>query len=229
MVADTRSRIAAEIAARWPTDTPLRFRSSTDIEDLDEFSGAGLYTSTGGTLADGEQAIEDAIKNTWASAWNYQAFVERDFYRVDHAKVRMAVLVHPGFDDELANGVAITINEFTQARPAFYLNSQVGEVSVTNPTGEATPEQILYYTWYEEPEYEVITRSSLLVGRTDWPAGDSVMTDDELATLAGYLGAIHEHFKALTPPDPLFAMDCEYKLGPGRKVFIKQARQLKHR
>jgi phosphoenolpyruvate synthase/pyruvate phosphate dikinase len=162
----------------------------------------------------------------WASAWNHQAFVEREFYRVQHDRVRMAVLVHPAFVDELANGVAVTINEFAENRPAFYINSQVGEVSVTNPTGQAVPEQILYYTWYEEPEYEVITRSSLVDQLPDWPGGPSVLSESELDELADLLERIHNHFRPLYPPREDFAMDVEFKLGPGRKIFIKQARPL---
>jgi hypothetical protein len=141
----------------------------------------------------------------------------------------MGVLVHPSFVDELANGVAVTINNFAQARPAFYINSQVGEVSVTNPTGQATPEQILYYTWYEEPEYEVITRSSLVAGLSGWPGGVSVLTEVELDTLADYLQAIHDHFRAATGGGQGFAMDVEFKLAPGREIVIKQARPLRQK
>jgi hypothetical protein len=226
---DFRAALAAEVRARWGDARRVRFRSSTNVEDLAEFSGAGLYTSAGASLAEGEQAIEDAVKVVWASAWNHQAFVERDFYRVDHGRVRMGVLVHPSFAGELANGVAITINEFNLRRPAYYINSQVGEVSVTNPTGQAIPEQILYYTWYEEPEYEVITRSSLLAEPGAWPAGHAVFTDAELDELASYLEAIHGHFRALLQGGQDFAMDVEFKLAPGRQIIIKQARPLPRR
>jgi hypothetical protein len=223
---DFRAALAAEVRARFGDARRVRFRSSTNVEDLARFSGAGLYTSAGASLAEGEQAIEDAVKVVWASTWNRQAFVERDFYRVDHRHVRMAVLVHPSFAGELANGVAITINEFNLRRPAYYMNSQVGEVSVTNPTGQAIPEQILYYTWYEEPEYEVITRSSLLAEPGAWPAGHAVFTDAELHELASYLEAIHGHFRALHQGGQDFAMDVEFKLAPGRQLMIKQARPL---
>lgn len=218
--------VMAAAARRWSVDTQLRFRSSTNVEDLEEFSGAGLYTSAGASAEEGRDAIADAIRVVWASAWNHQAFVERDFYRVVHQGVRMGVLVHPAFEDEEANGVAITINEFASNRPAFFINSQIGEVSVTNPTGQAIPEQILYYTWYEEPEYEVITRSSLVAERPNWPGGQSVLTEDELAELAGMLERIHNHFRPLYPPRDDFAMDVEYKLTPERQLFIKQARPL---
>ena len=224
-----RELVAAEAAARWGADAEVRFRSSTNVEDLPDFSGAGLYTSAGADLVDGPQAVENAMKVVWASAWNQQAFIERDFYRVDHARVRMGLLVHPSMPDEMANGVAVTINEFADNRPAFYINAQLGEVSVTNPTGLAVPEQLLYYTWYEEPEYEIITRSSLVARVPDWPTWPAVLSEAELESLAEYLTAIHNHFKADAGPDPEFAMDVEWKLAPGRVIVIKQARPLVRR
>ncbi len=216
-----RADLIGELRSRWSDDTKVRFRSSTNAEDLPDFSGAGLYTSASGKLSQGEATVENALKVVWASTWNYQAFVEREFYRVNHDEIRMGVLVHPSFVDETANGVAVTINEFTPRRPAFYINSQIDDISVTNPTGIAVPEQILYYTWYEEPEYEVITRSSIAEG--------PVLTDGELAELAGYLEAIHDHFRQRLSAQGDFAMDVEFKLGPGREVIIKQARPLKRR
>ncbi|MCP4443797.1 MAG: hypothetical protein GY811_00440 [Myxococcales bacterium] len=223
---DDLAEITAAMGARWPADTRLRFRSSTNVEDLAEFSGAGLYTSAGATVDEGDTKVADAIRVVWASAWNHQAFIEREFYRVLHDGVRMGVLVHPAFEDEEANGVAITINEFASNWPAFFINSQLGEVSVTNPTGQAVPEQILYYTWYEEPEYEVITRSSLVAELEDWPGGQGVLTEVELAELADMLERIHNHFRPLYPPRQDFAMDVEFKLAPGRELVIKQARPL---
>tara|TARA_R110002096_G_scaffold143328_1_gene299122 strand:- start:89366 stop:91321 length:1956 start_codon:yes stop_codon:yes gene_type:complete len=218
--------VTTAMGARWPADTQLRFRSSTNVEDLAEFSGAGLYTSAGANPNEGSKKIADAIRVVWASAWNHQAFVEREFYRVVHEGVRMGVLVHPAFEDEEANGVAVTINEFASNRPAFFINSQIGEVSVTNPTGQAIPEQILYYTWYEEPEYEVITRSSLVALQENWPGGQGVLTEAELAELADLLERIHRHFRPLYPPREDFAMDVEFKLIEGRQLVIKQARPL---
>ena len=218
--------VEALAGARWAPETKLRFRSSTNVEDLAEFTGAGLYTSAGVRITDGREAMGNALKMVWASVWNTQAFIERDFYRVDQHEVRMGLLVHPAQDGELANGVALTINEFSALRPAHFINSQIGEVSVTNPTGDAVPEQILFYTWYEEPEYEVITRSSLLDWAVDWPTEKSVLTDAELIALSDYLEAVHLRFRTLYPGH---AVDVEWKLLPGRQLMIKQARPFKTR
>lgn len=208
--------------ARFP-DTKVRFRSSTNVEDLAEFSGAGLYTSVGASLKDGPSALENAVKTVWASVFGYGAFVERDFYRVDHRRVMMGVLVHAAFPDELANGVALTMNLFTPLRPAFYINSQVGDISVANPTGEAIPEQILWYTYLEDQpqNYQVLTRSSVT-------AGEPVLADSEYAELASFLTVVHAHFRPLyCQGDPSCAIDVEFKLSPKHQVVVKQARPLK--
>jgi hypothetical protein len=218
--------VIARMADRWTPATKARFRSSTNVEDLEDFTGAGLYTSASGSVEDGRGSIANAIKTVWASVWNASAFIERDFYRVDHGAVRMGVLVHPASEDDLVNGVAVTINEFSELRPAFYINSQIGEISVTNPTGGAISEQILYYTWYEEPEYEVITRSSLLGWTEGWPSDVAILTDPELDELAEYLSAIHAAFRARYP---MTAVDVEWKLNQDRSILIKQARPYKRR
>lgn len=204
-------------------DARVRFRSSTNVEDLEEFSGAGLYTSVGASLEEGEGAIAAAVRTVWASAWNPSAFVERDFYRVDHRAVMMGVLANRAYPDERANGVALTINEFSERRPGFYINAQDGDVLVTNPTGLAVPEQLLYYTWYEEPQIEVIARSNLTGGA---PVLD-VETVDRLGTA---LEAVHARFRELYDPERRqreFAVDVEFKVDADGNLVLKQARPLK--
>ena len=79
----------------------------------------------------------------WASLWNYRAFEEREFHRIDHMAAAMGVLVHHNFDDEVANGVAVTKNPYDPNWPGFYVNVQVGESLVTNPDPDATPDELL--------------------------------------------------------------------------------------
>ena len=71
----------------FPGGTSLRYRSSTNNEDLPGFSGAGLYDSKTQDPEETENdGIDKSIKGVWASLWNFRAFVERDFHRIDHTK-----------------------------------------------------------------------------------------------------------------------------------------------
>ncbi len=224
--ATLRDTVYAPILAQFgPTE--IRLRSSTNVEDLEGFSGAGLYTSVGVVPADGAEAFERALKVVWSSAFNYAAFIEREFYRVDQRRLRMGVLMHTSFPDEIANGVALTQNAYSDIRPAFFINAQIDDVSVTNPSGAAVPEQILWYTWYQEPEYEVLSRSSL---RPDAP----VLTVAQYQDLATQLTRLRNHFNPIwcqipgtTMVDPSCAIDVEWKLRPDGAVWVKQARALR--
>ena len=74
----------------FPEGTSIRCRSSTNNEDLPGFSGAGLYDSR--TQHPDEGHISKCIKQVYASLWNFRAFTERDFHRVDHLATAMGVL-----------------------------------------------------------------------------------------------------------------------------------------
>lgn len=84
-------------------------RSSTNAEDLPNFSGAGLYTTVPNVRTD-EQII-DAIKTVWASVWNYEAYEARESFGMNHFGVYMAVLLQRGINADSA-GVAITADPF---------------------------------------------------------------------------------------------------------------------
>jgi hypothetical protein len=60
-------------------DVSMRFRSSSNAEDLAEFNGAGLYDSA--TYSPGEpgRTIANALRTVWASQWNIAAFEEREW------------------------------------------------------------------------------------------------------------------------------------------------------
>ena len=110
----------------YPEGQSLRYRSSTNNEDLPGFSGAGLYDSkTQDPDETEENGIDKSIKGVWASLWNFRAFVERDFHRIDHLATAMGVLVHPNYSDELANGVGVSIYPFSDLDDAYYFNTQI--------------------------------------------------------------------------------------------------------
>lgn len=198
----------------------IRCRSSTNNEDLEGFNGAGLYDSY--THRPGEGRLSRTVRQVWASLWNLRAYDEREFHRIDHFGAAMGVLAHPNFDDEAANGVAVTKNPYEPNWPGFYVNVQVGESLVTNPDPSATPEELLISAIGPRGEYEtqVIRRSTLT------PDGAPVLTGEQIAELTAALATIQARFEDVygRRPGDGFAMDVEFKFGAGGGLVVKQAR-----
>lgn len=152
----TLAQIEAALASRFgdfSATQGLRFRSSSNVEDVDGFNGAGLYESHTGFSSpasavdpdDMDRTVEGALRKTWASYWSWEAFDERLQANIEHLSGHMGVLVHARFDDdrELANGV-FTLTRFPDDPPAhapdqfadryeMWINLQKGSLSVTNP------------------------------------------------------------------------------------------------
>lgn len=197
----------------------MRFRSSTNAEDVSEFNGAGLYTSQSADPDDPERTIEDAVREVWASCWSFRAYEERSYYSIDHMNIGMAMLVHRSFPDEEANGVAITANIFdtTGMEPAFYVNVQVGDNSVVLPDPGVTTDRYLHY-FNQAGSPVVYLGSSNLVAE-----GETVLTAAEINELGIALQAIHDHFFGVYGGRAFYGMDVEFKFDEG-ELFIKQAR-----
>ena len=207
-----------EIQKYFPENTPLRCRSSTNNEDLPGFSGAGLYDSF--THNQDEGHLSKSIRQVYASLWNYRAFEARDFYRIDHFTTAMGVLIHPNFENELANGVAVTDDVVYQTVGNYYLNTQVGEDLVTNPEEQSVPEEILL-DWGDSSIYRVVSTSNRI------PDNERILTDKYLRELRSYLGKIHNKFSLLYTSNSQtsdFAMEIEFKITKDGKLSIKQAR-----
>jgi hypothetical protein len=222
------STLLARVAA-YPAGTKLRFRSSSNSEDLDGFPCAGCYNSYSAFIADLAD-MQDAIKHVFADVWQFRTFEERAYYGVAHASVGMALLVHQSFSDEEANGVAVTANPFVSngLDPAFYVNvQQGGDVEVVSPPPGVTSDQLLYY--FDQPNQPVayVTHSSLT-------GGAAVLTTTQLHELGVALDAIRERFSEAYGPaagnDGWYAMDVEFKFDdeadPGNPatLYVKQAR-----
>ncbi len=208
---------------QFPEGIGIRCRSSTNNEDLPGFNGAGLYDSYTNHPEDGN--ILKTIQKVFASLWNFRAFEEREFYRVDHFQTAMGILVHPNFEDELANGVAVTKNPFYKEWGGCYINAQVGESLVTNPQDGALPDEILGLVTYisvDEEGLEIIfIRHSNQVAE-----GKTVLTMDQTKLLADNLAKIQKHFLKVYNRDEKdgFAMDIEFKINKDNDLVIKQAR-----
>ncbi len=207
----------------------LRFRTSTNSEDLEGFPCAGCYESHSGDPAEWNNLL-NAIRETYASSWSYRTYEERSYYGVDHRSVGMALLVHYNFPDEDANGVAVTANPFDESGldPALYVNVQFGgDVEVVHPRPGITSDQFLHY--FSQPGQPVtyLARSNLV------PAGFTVLTPTQVHELGTALTAIHQRFSAAYGPaagnNGWYAMDVEFKFDRGgtaepARLVVKQAR-----
>ena len=207
-----------EMHATYPEGQSLRYRSSTNNEDLLGFSGAGLYDSKTQDLEETEEdGIDKSIKGVWASLWNFRAFTEREFHRIDHLATAMGVLVHPNYSDELANGVAVSFDPIYETDGSYYVNTQLGEDLVTNPDAHSVPEEILL---------DLSGSYTTLVTSNQVPRGQLLMSDAQIDQLRRHLQDIHDHFEDLYNPGPdePFAMEIEFKITSDDVLSIKQAR-----
>jgi phosphoenolpyruvate synthase/pyruvate phosphate dikinase len=151
---DEFKRAVLDKAHREYAGKPLFARSSTNAEDLPNFSGAGLYTTVPNVRGD-EQLLE-AIKTVWASVWNYEAYEARESFGMNHFGVYPAVLVQEGIDAESA-GVAITKDPFDpQDRGAVYVNAKRG-LGIRVVEGRRVAEQVIYRP--RSNTIQVLTRS----------------------------------------------------------------------
>ena len=241
------SEIKKLVSTKYPGEK-MRFRSSTNSEDMPNFTGAGLYTSEGynpkhddpnykdknGQAPAKRKTIENALKTVWASVWNLRAWDEREHYGIEHGEVKMAIALTPGYS-ELANGVGVSKNSIEPELGAgVYLNIQSDEDAVTNPDPAITPDQVLVLF---KPDPKTGTKYTLKYYRYSSKTKTKPVLDyAEVEKIADYLRVLHNHFYKLYHPkndNPQFALDVEFKvddIGQNgkkdgvRKVFYKQAR-----
>ena len=219
---DWMTAALSELQGRFPDTQPIRLRSSTNNEDLPGFSGAGLYDSY--THHPDEGHISKSVKQVYASLWNFRAFEERAFYRIDHRAASMGVLVHPNYSDEQANGVAVSEDIVYQTGShgrarTYYVNTQVGEDLVTNPEGESIPEELLLGS--RGPADDRHIRSSNRAAD-----GEAVLSAARRNELRAYVRTIHSRFRELygVSPNEQFAMEIEFKVTADGQLVVKQAR-----
>lgn len=232
----------------FDTHSHLRFRSSTNVEDSEHFSGAGLYESFSGCLADAldtdntgpcwcdsdrddERDVFWAIRRVFASFYSDNAYWERRRFNLDESQVGMAVLVHHSFPDEieLANGVATLERKGPGQNSYLSLVTQDRAGSVANPQSGAMAEQVtarIYPSGSIGPPRLEVASNLVRLGQTvmDWP------TDYE--QLRHLIQQVSLFFSDITAKIH-YTLDLEYKKTapngaafPNGGLVIKQLRQV---
>jgi hypothetical protein len=157
-------KMVLETVAREYAGKGLFVRSSSNSEDLPNFSGAGLYTTVPNVR--GDQQLIDAIRKVWASLWNFEAYEARERAGVDHSKIFMAVLLQEGINSE-SSGVMISTDPFdNENKGAIYISAKRG-LGIKVVEGQRIAEQIIFRP--RTNAIKVLTRS----------AEDSLLTFDE--------------------------------------------------
>ena len=136
--------LKAELVNQWKTQLGGRgvfVRSSSNSEDLPNFSGAGLYSSVPNVKTD--EKLVEAVKKVWASLWNFDAYEARVRNYVSQTDVYMSALVQVGVDMD-RGGVMITKDPFDELhKNSVYISAVCGHNSRI-PDNKGIPEQILF-------------------------------------------------------------------------------------
>ncbi|HEX8116913.1 MAG TPA: PEP/pyruvate-binding domain-containing protein, partial [Pyrinomonadaceae bacterium] len=142
----------------------LFVRSSSNVEDLPNFNGAGLYDTVPNVKED--EKLVEAVKTVWASLWNFEAYEARERANIDHSKAYMGVLVQEGVNADSA-GVMSTTDPFdADNHGAIYISAKRG-LGIKVVEGKKIPEQLLFLP--RANSVKVLTRSQ----------EDSLLTFDE--------------------------------------------------
>jgi hypothetical protein len=219
-----RERVLGRLHTEFPGKGVFA-RSSTNSEDLPNFSGAGLYSTAPNVRGD-DQMI-DAIRFVWASVWNYEAYEARERAGIDHTKIFMAVLIQEGINSE-SSGVMITADPFNREstienQGSIYISAKRG-LGMKVVEGKRVAEQIVFRP--KSNAVQVLTRSeedSLLTfdangGVKEIPIGVErvVLTDGVIRRLAAAAAGIKRVFGGKD-------QDIEWAYMKG-KIYIVQAR-----
>ena len=247
------AKFSALLKAKLDKDFPgmtMRFRTSTNAEDQDDFLCAGCYDSRTGDPTnwdydrpecnpDSNQgcSVLQAIRKAWSGVWYFRTFEERSFSSIDQKKIGMAMLVHHNFPTETANGVAVTSNIFDSSglEPAFFINIQYGgNAEVVAPPPGVTSDQILFFYSYDGTPITYLGHSNLI------PTGTTVLTPAQVRELGTVLALIQTRFSPAYGPlagnSGFYALEVDIKFEPAdsspgapQNLYIKQARNYRGR
>ncbi|MBK7708364.1 MAG: PEP/pyruvate-binding domain-containing protein [Acidobacteria bacterium] len=218
-----------EIIARWKSELagkPVFVRSSSNSEDLPNFSGAGLYSSVPNVVD--ENGLIEAVKKVWGSLWKFEAYEARVRNYVDQESVYMSALIQVGINMD-KSGVLITKDPFDREnKNSVYISTVCGlGQNVVNNKG--IPEQTLFnprsnavilMTYSDQKNALTFDASGDLKEIPDKcanPATKRILNDAQVRSLAGISLAIRRAFGNRAE------QDIEWGIMKGR-IYIVQSR-----
>lgn len=217
--------LKAEIINRWKTELGSQgvfVRSSSNAEDLPNFSGAGLYSSVANVKTD--EKIIEAVKKVWASLWNFEAYEARVRNYVNQREVFMSALIQVGLNMD-SGGVLITKDPFDpENKNAVYISAVWGHNDCVTANC-FVPEQVLYNP--KSNAVQVLTLSQQNSVLKFGEKGDLIETDEKFERRVLDDKNVRELVKAAGQIKKIFGgkkeQDIEWGI-MGGKVYILQSR-----
>jgi hypothetical protein len=199
-------------------------RSSTNAEDLANFSGAGLHETIPNVK--GAAAVCEALKAVWASTWTTRAYEARHHAGIDQRTVYGAVLVQTAVAATAAGVVATVHPTDPNDEKNYTINAKSG-LGIAVVDGRKVPESLIV-SWYNHG-IRVLSRSAedtLLVfddqgGVHEVPnpnKGKPVLTNKMAIALADTAKRLTKLFK-----NPKLDIEWVYA---GDQLYIVQTRPL---
>lgn len=213
----------------------LKFRSSSNVEDLKSFNGAGLYDSKGVCPADTDEnasssfcdptekpdTIVKGLHKVWSSLYNDRAYLARRYLQIDESSLAMAILVQPSYRGELANGVAILDKDEYTGEFRLTVTGFPGEdLEVVHPPAGKIPETSqVSLNWEKQVTYQI------LVPSTELPQSRQLLQDDQYKNLFELASQVAKTWQG----SDFTALDFEWKLIEAHghdQIVIKQVREV---
>ena len=219
------AKLKAEIVQKWKTELGGRgvfVRSSSNSEDLPNFSGAGLYDSVKNVKT--EKTIIEAVKTVWASLWHFAAYEARVRNYVDQNTVYMSALIQVGVDME-SGGVMFTKDPFdADNKNAVYISAVWGHNdSVT--ANKFIPEQVLFNPKSNAVRVLTLSQQDSILKFSE--NGDLVETNETVKRRVLTDNNVRELVKTAMAIKRVFGgkkdQDIEWGIMNG-KIFVVQAR-----
>jgi Pyruvate phosphate dikinase, AMP/ATP-binding domain len=154
---DLRAKIETGLKNLGEISQGVFVRSSTNAEDLDNFSGAGLHDTKPNVK--GLDAVCDALKYVWASTWTLRAYDARAFAGIDQLTVYGSALVQVGVAATAA-GVVATVHPTDPDDEKYYTVNAKSGLGMAVVDGRKVPESLIV-SWYN--------RSVRVMSRSDEP------------------------------------------------------------
>ncbi len=217
--------LRAEIIERWKTDLRSEgvfVRSSSNAEDLPNFSGAGLYSSVSNVKT--EEKIIEAVKTVWASLWNFDAYEARVRNYVDQHTVFMSALIQVGINMD-SGGVMFTKDPFDpENKNAVYIAATWGHNEGIT-ANKFVPEQVLFNPKSNAVQVLTLTQQdSVLKFGAD---GDLIKTDEKIERRVLTDKNVRELVKTAMTIKRVFGgkkeQDIEWGIMNG-KIYVLQSR-----